>query len=121
MKVAVTIWKGLISPVADLSQDLLLVDVGSQSILSRHHEHFENDSPFHRAKKLDDLGVKTLICGAISSFYGALVEGYGIRLISFVHGQADEVLDAFLNNVLIDPKFVMSGYLPACNKRGRTM
>jgi predicted Fe-Mo cluster-binding NifX family protein len=112
MKVAVTIWKGRISPVADLSQELLVVDVGSQSILSRHHEHFENDSPFHRAKKLDDLGVKTLICGAISSFYGTLVEGYGIRLISFVHGQADEVLDAFLNNVLADPRFVMRGYFP---------
>ena len=116
MKVAVTIWKGRISPVADLSQELLVVHVGSQSILSRHHEHFENDSPFHRAKKLDDLGVKTLICGAISSFYGALVEGYGIRLISFVHGQADEVLDAFLKNALVNQKFVMSGYLPASTR-----
>jgi len=121
MRVAVTIWKGRISPVADLTQELLVVDIGIQGITSLHHEHFDNGSLFYGARKLDDLGVKTLICGAISNFYGALVEGYGIRLISFVHGQADEVLDAFLRNVLVDPKFVMSGYLPSCNKRGRTM
>ena len=112
MKVAVTTWEGRISPVADLTQELLVVDIGGQSITRRHHEHFDNDSLFYRAKKLDDLGVKTFICGAISSFYGALVEGYGIRLISFVHGQVDEVLNAFLNDALVNPRFVMKGYLP---------
>jgi predicted Fe-Mo cluster-binding NifX family protein len=112
MKVAVTIWEGRISPVADLTQELLVVDIGGQSITSRHHEHFDNDSLFYRARKLDDLGVRTFICGAISGFYGALVEGYGIRLISFVHGQVDEVLDAFLNDSLVNPRFVTKGYLP---------
>jgi len=118
MKVAVTIWKGRISPVADLTQELLVVDIGGQSITGRHHEHFDNDSLFYRARKLDDLGVKTFICGAISSFYGALVEGYGIRLISFVHGRVDEVLEAFLNNALVNPRFVMRGYLPDAMREG---
>jgi len=118
MKVAVTIWKGRISPVADLTQELLVVDIGSQGITSLHHEHFDNGSLFYRARKLDDLGVKTFICGAISSFYGALVEGYGIRLISFVHGRVDEVLEAFLNNVLVNPRFVMRGYLPDAMREG---
>jgi predicted Fe-Mo cluster-binding NifX family protein len=118
MKVAVTIWKGRISPVADLTQELLVVDIGGQSITSHHHEHFDDDSLFYRARKLDDLGVKTFICGAISSFYGALVEGYGIRLISFVHGQVDEVLDAFLNNALVNPRFVMRGYLRDTMREG---
>jgi predicted Fe-Mo cluster-binding NifX family protein len=118
MKVAVTTWKGRISPVADLTQELLVVDIGGQRITGRNREHFDNDSLFYRARKLDDLGVKTFICGAISSFYGSLVEGYGIRVISFVHGHVDEVLDAFLNNALMNPKFVMSEYLADAMRKG---
>ena len=103
MKVAVTIWKNRISPVADSAQEVLVMDIGGKTILSRHNERFSGDCLFYRARKLADLGVKTFICGAISDFYGGLVEGYGIRLIPFVHGQIDEVLDAFLNNSLANP------------------
>ncbi len=73
---------------------------------------FNDDSLFYRARKLDDLGVKTFICGAISDFNSGLVEGYGIRLIPFVHGKVDEVLDAYFNNALVNPRFVMRGDLP---------
>lgn len=37
---------------------------------------------------------------AISDFYSGLIEGYGIRLIPFIHGQIDEVVDAFMNESL---------------------
>jgi hypothetical protein len=84
----------------------------------RHYERFNDDSLFYRAWKPADFGVTTFICGAISSFYGALVEGYRIRLIPFVHGQVDEVLDAFLNNSLVNPRFVMRGYLPDAMREG---
>jgi predicted Fe-Mo cluster-binding NifX family protein len=102
--VAVTIWKNRISPVADSAQEVLVVDIGGKSILSRHHERFNEDSLLYRARKLADLGIKAFICGAISDFYGGLVEGYGIRLIPFVHGQIDEVLNAFLNKSLLKPR-----------------
>jgi hypothetical protein len=111
MKVAVTIWENRISPVADSAREVLVLNIEGQSVLGRHHEHFNDDSPFYRARKLADLGVKTFICGAISDFYRGLVEGYDIRLIPFVHGQIDEVLDAFLRNALVNPRFVMRGYL----------
>jgi predicted Fe-Mo cluster-binding NifX family protein len=108
----VTIWEGRISPVADLTRGLLVVDIGGQNITSRHHEHFDNDSLFYRARKLYDLGVKTFICGAISDFYGGLVEGYGIRLIPFVYGGVENVLKAFLNNTLVSTKYLMRNHFP---------
>jgi hypothetical protein len=111
MKVAVTIWENRISPVADSAGEVLVLEIEGQSVLGRHRERFKDDSVFSRAGKLVDLGVKTFICGAISNFYGGLVEGYGIRLIPFVHGQIDEVLNAFMNKTLLNPKFVMRGYL----------
>ena len=111
MKLAVTIWENRISPVADSATEVLVLDIEGQHILRRQHECFEDESLFHRARKLADLRVKTFICGAISNFYGGLVEGYGIRLIPFVHGQVDDVLNAFVNESLLNPRFVMAGYL----------
>jgi len=109
MKVAVTIWENRISPVADSAGEVLVLDIEGQKVQELHRERFKNDSLFYRAKKLVDLGVKTFICGAISNFYGGLVEGYGIRLIPFVHGQLDDVLDAFMHKSLPNPEFVMRG------------
>jgi hypothetical protein len=39
------------------------------------------------------------------------VEGYGSRLIPFICGEADEVLDAYLEGSLASPRFMMTGYL----------
>jgi predicted Fe-Mo cluster-binding NifX family protein len=111
MKLAVTIWESRISPVADSAQEVLVVEIGGKSILRRHDERFNEDSLLYRARKLADLGVKAFVCGAISDFYGGLVEGYGIRLIPFVHAQVDEVLNAFMDKSLLNPRFVMRGYL----------
>ncbi len=109
MKVALTIWENRVSPVADSAREVLVVDMEGESILKRYHERYSGESLFYRAKKLADLGVKTFICGAISDFYGGLVEGYGIRLIPFVRGQIDDVLNAFMNESLLSPRYMMRG------------
>jgi predicted Fe-Mo cluster-binding NifX family protein len=100
MKVAITIWENRVSPVADSAREVLVVEVGGGRILRRRQEHFDDDSLFNHAGKLSELSVKIFICGAISDFYGSLVEGYGIRLIPFVYGQVDDVLNAFASNSL---------------------
>ncbi|RJR43480.1 MAG: hypothetical protein C4576_14320 [Desulfobacteraceae bacterium] len=102
MRVAITTWENRISPVADSAREMLVVDLGGGRILRSRREHFEDESLFERAGKLSEWTVKTFICGAISEFYSGLVEGYGIRLIPFVHGEVDEVLNAFMHNSLAD-------------------
>ena len=90
MKMALTVWGDRISPVADSSRGLLVVNMGNGKTRGRHLEYFHNESLFYRAKKLAALDIKILICGAISDFFASLVEGYGIRLIPHIRGQVDE-------------------------------
>ena len=111
MKVVLTVCENRISPVADSAGQLLVVDVEEGIIRGRRTERIHAESVFYRARRLADLDVKVLICGAISDFYASLVEGYGIRVISFVCGEADEVLDSYLENTLCSPKFMMTGCL----------
>jgi len=109
VRLALTIWETRVSPVADSARQLLLVDIGNTSILGRRYESFQQDSLFYRARRLADLNTKIFICGAISDFFRSLIEGYGIRIIPFIRGNADDVLHAYLAQSLSNPRFVMVG------------
>jgi predicted Fe-Mo cluster-binding NifX family protein len=109
VRVALTIWENRVSPVADSARQLLLVDIGNISILERRYERFQQKSLFYRAKRLSDLDTRIFICGAISDFFRSLIEGYGIRIIPFVRGKSDDVLQAYLAQSLSDPQFMMVG------------
>ena len=109
MKVVLTVWEKRISPVADSAGQLLVVDVENRTIRGQRSECLDVDSVFVRARRLADLEAKIFICGAISDFFASLVEGYGIRLIPFICGEADEVLDAYLEDTLRSPRFMMKG------------
>ncbi len=110
MKMALTVWEDRISPVADSSRKLLVVQLTGRTITGRWIEKFEDENPFYRAKKLFELKIDTFICGAVSSFFASLVEGYGIRVIPFICGETNAVLDAYLTQSLASSGYTMRGF-----------
>ncbi|MEA2040299.1 MAG: NifB/NifX family molybdenum-iron cluster-binding protein [Thermodesulfobacteriota bacterium] len=109
MKVALTVWENRISPVFDCAQVLLVVDINERTATGRRFEPFQYESPFSRAAKLSDLEIEVLICGAVSDSFANMIETYGIRIIPFVAGAVDEVLDAYLTGAISSSKFKMPG------------
>ncbi|MDZ7698558.1 MAG: NifB/NifX family molybdenum-iron cluster-binding protein [Deltaproteobacteria bacterium] len=109
MKVALTVWENRVSPVFDCAQRLLIVDIYERTEVSRHFEPFHWHSPYSRASKLSSLGVQVLICGAVSEQCAAIIDTRGIRIIPFMAGKVDEVLNAYLTDRLNDRKFLMPG------------
>ena len=114
MKVAFTIWKERISPLYDASQVLLIVEIKNKEISHRQYEHFQAEMLLKRASRLCELGVEILICGAISEMPSAMIDAYGIQLIPFIAGRAEEVLNAFINGTLHKPVFQMPGCQCRC-------
>ena len=110
MKVALTIWEGRISPVFDSARMLLIVDIENRTVTGKHYEPFHSVWPSYRGARLFDLGINVLICGAVSHFFATMVEVYDIRIISFVRGDANDVLSAYLTGTLSTPQFRMPGY-----------
>lgn len=100
MRVAISIWQNCISPVFDVSKELLLLDLKDKHAMEATVLKLENELPFMRAKKLADAGVDVLICGAISQPYAMAVEGYRIEIISYVFGPLEDILNSFINDQL---------------------
>ncbi len=115
MKIAVSIWGSRVSPVFDVARRLLLVDVEGANEVGREEIGIEETQPSLRAKRLAELGVSTLICGAISTPVETLVTSEGMRVVGHVCGPVEEVLSAFLAGRLGDA-FLMPG---CCGRRQR--
>jgi predicted Fe-Mo cluster-binding NifX family protein len=117
MRLALTVWKDRISPVFDVARNILVVDVEDGIAVGRRNENFVEQDPFQKIARLVELRVQTLVCGAVSSPVAGAASAYGIRMIPFVAGDVDAVIDAFLTGSLLNPAFCM----PGCRGRGRRL
>ena len=109
MKMALTVWENRISPVFDAAQMLLVVEIENNKIISRHYEPIYPELPARLAGRLAEINVAVLICGAISQMPANILEANGIRLVPFITGNAGEVIDAYVKEVLFMPAFSMPG------------
>ena len=114
MKIALATFNGRISPVFDTAQKLVLVDVDGANELSRGEHAISAKSFTHRTAHINELGVEILLCGAISRPLAMMIAAQGIEVIPFISGEVDEVLGAYLQGKLADPKFIMPG---CCGRR----
>ena len=116
MKVGVATWAGRVSPVFDVAKRLLVVDVAGRTEVGRKETGIEETQLVLRAKRVAELGVNVLICGAISRPLEALLAWAGVRVIPRTCGAVEEVLRAFLAGQLTDEAFLMPG---CCGRRRR--
>lgn len=116
MKVAVSALAGRISPVFDVARSLTVVDVEDGTEVRREAAILEETEPASRARRVAQLGVKVLICGAISAPLEAMLVSAGVQVILYVCGPVEEVLQAFVSGRLTDQAFLMPG---CCGRRQR--
>ncbi len=109
MKAAFAHWDNRIAPVFDIARHIHLVEIESGRITGETKEIFPDDVPVQKALRLTELGVNTLVCGAISRPLHELVGSYGIRVIPFVTGDLREVIRAWLSGGLHGDTFTMPG------------
>ncbi len=112
MRIALPIWEERVSPVFDVAEQVVLVDVEDRQIYKQIPRALTATDPTHRAETLAGWGVQLLICGAISQVLEQLLIARRVRVRSRVRGQVDEVLAAHLAGRLDDTVYLMPGCPP---------
>ncbi|MCX6843600.1 MAG: hypothetical protein NTX53_15105 [candidate division WOR-3 bacterium] len=115
MKAAFAAWNNRIAPVFDVTRQVHVVESRSGRTVGTAQEIQLDGPPLARALRLAELGVGTLVCGAISRPLRGFVASQGIRVIPFVAGELDEVVRAWLGGGLAGDAFAM----PGCCRRGQ--
>jgi len=117
MKIAIPVWNGLVSSVFDFAHQLLVVDVEGRTERGRSEISLGQESMPQRIAKLVDSSVDVLICGAISRPLASMLMASNIEVIPFVSGPVDEVLNAYFDGRLSEPRFLQPGCWPGARKR----
>jgi predicted Fe-Mo cluster-binding NifX family protein len=117
MKAALTIWDGRVAPVFDVSQKAVILTIENGTILARHTANIEAPTASQKVGRLIELGVGTLICGAISEPLYEELSARNVRILGFVAGPIEEVLQAYVAGELPSPALCM----PGCAGRHRRL
>ena len=108
-RVAIPIFRSRVSPVFDSCLQLLVVDVEEDRQTSRTQLYLDQLSPSQRLDVLRRAGVTTVICGGISEVFHHMLNSAGIRTITGIAGEIEEVITAFLADRLDQAYFYMPG------------
>jgi predicted Fe-Mo cluster-binding NifX family protein len=112
MRVAISTWNGRISPVFDVARRLLVLEIGQGGIEQRREQSL-GEGAAARIQQIADAGVQVLLCGAISQPIADMLAAQGVRVVPFISGDIDEVIEAYLTGALDFPRFAM----PGCRRR----
>jgi predicted Fe-Mo cluster-binding NifX family protein len=118
-RVAFAVWNHRIAPVFDVARQIYLVVAESGRILSHTEEKLPGDGGSGNVLRLTELGVDTLVCGAISRSMQVMVASYGIRTIPFVAGDLRQIIDGWLSGELERKLFAMPGFCSRYRMPGR--
>ena len=118
MRIAIPCWRGRVSPVFDAARNLLLVDLENGRELRRETRPITEAGPCARAAEACGLGIDLLICGAISAPLEASLSRRGLRVVGFVCGPVERVIEAFLQGGLGSAAFRMPGCKGPRHSRG---
>jgi predicted Fe-Mo cluster-binding NifX family protein len=112
--IAVPNCQGRVSPVFEVAARLVLVRLKGQEELERRHVVLFEKQPEGIVRSLGELGIRVLICGAISQGLELALQQAGIRVLPQVCGDLDAVITAFRGGTLRQPEFMMPG---CCGRR----
>ncbi|MFP4418241.1 MAG: NifB/NifX family molybdenum-iron cluster-binding protein [Chitinivibrionales bacterium] len=115
MKIALPILEDRVATVVDFADILLVTHLHDGAVSGRLRIAFPRTLPSIRVATLRDLSVDTLICGAISDAFAAMVCHSGIELLPGITGPVDVILDAFAHGRLAGSRYS----LPGAGPRGR--
>jgi predicted Fe-Mo cluster-binding NifX family protein len=109
MKIALPIWNNRISPLFDTACRVLIWSVEGGSGGEWEEHDLRGLIPPMKVRRIKELGADILICGAVSNTIAYLVESAGIKLVPWVSGPVQEVIEAFKAGQIDEPRYFMPG------------
>jgi predicted Fe-Mo cluster-binding NifX family protein len=116
--VAIPVFQERVSPLLDVARKFAIYDLVEGEIRQKLIVDVHAGNEALRVDKLKEMGVSVIIGGAVSGFVGHLICERGMRLIPWVCGPVDEIIDRYMRDVLEPP----GGEKPGCGRgkrRGR--
>lgn len=114
-RIAIPVWEGRVSPVLDTAERLWVQDIEGGSQSSATIVDFRAEDIRTRMQFIRNLGIQTLLCGAVSRQLHNLLLEADIAVRPWLTGDVEEIAAAYSEGRLTGDRFL----LPGCRKRRR--
>lgn len=100
MKLAIPRFGEEVAPCFEYSATIAIFTVERRRIIDQTDFSLQSREALDRVRLLRDQSVDTLICGGVQAFFEDMLVEHGIRVISWVSGNVDELLRLYLRGQL---------------------
>lgn len=101
MKVAMPRFGESVAPCFGYSATMTIFSIKRGKVVDQVDFRLQSRDVLDRVRLLRDQQVGTLICGGLEDRLQDMLEGNGVRVISWVSGRVDDLLDCFLRGELV--------------------
>jgi predicted Fe-Mo cluster-binding NifX family protein len=108
-KVAIPRFGEAVAPCFEYSATITIFTIRGSQVVDQTDFRLTSREPVDRVRLLRDQKVQTLICGGVRERFEYLVLACGIRVISWVSGNVDELLGLYLEGRLVSGTASVSG------------
>ncbi len=115
MKLAVAAWNGRISPLFDTAGQVNIYEIEEGAVVSVSNHALFDSVTARQAAQVAEMGAKLLVCGAVSRPLLQQLDSHGVKVIPWISGNVDDVVQAFISGDLMSGDFTM----PGCGRRRR--
>lgn len=112
---AFIVWRERIAPVFDTASTAVVVARDAEGRTTSRLEVLPGPSPALDLRRIKDMGVDTLVCGAMSRPMQQVAASCGLRVVCFVAGRTEDIVTAWLEGRLDSGRYAM----PGCRGRRR--
>jgi len=113
-RLAIPVFRSRVAPVLNWCSKIHIFPECIEEADSCQEILLFNVNAFDRLRMLQEEGVRTLICGALSSDLLSYGDSLGLRIIHGIAGEIDDVLNAYRTQTLDQPRFRLPGSHGLC-------
>jgi predicted Fe-Mo cluster-binding NifX family protein len=101
VKVAMPRFGESVAPCFGYSVTITIFTIKRGKVVDQIDFHLQSSDMLDRVRLLRDQQVGTLICGGLQERLEDMLQAKGVRVISWVSGRVDDLLDCFLRGELV--------------------
>lgn len=101
MKIAMPRLGESVAPCLEYSATIAIFTVEEGRVLDQLDFPISSRDPLDRIRLLRDQQVDVIICGGVQDVFEEMLRGTGIRLLTWVDGNIEDLLNLFLQGLLV--------------------
>jgi predicted Fe-Mo cluster-binding NifX family protein len=102
VKVAIPRMGEFVAPCLEYCATMAIFTIQAGEVVEQCDVPLRSQDPFDRVRLLRDQQVHTIICGGIQDTYEDALRASGMRVVSWVSGKVDDLVELFLRGRLTD-------------------